>query len=159
MRYSCAFYYFVFFKQKTAYEMRISDWSSDVCSSDLRTGEILDKLPYYGELLAQDIPPGTQLASDPPEKRFGKITNPTVHIGLRQLEKLVNAIIAVHGRTDQIVVELARELKLNEKDKEEHNRRNRRDNAAAAAGQKQMIAEGIAAHAGKRTRRRRWGET
>src|SRR3546814_8726951 len=30
--YSCVFF---FFKQKTAYEMRISDWSSDVCSSDL----------------------------------------------------------------------------------------------------------------------------
>src|SRR3546814_19373317 len=29
------FYFFFFFKQKTAYEMRISDWSSDVCSSDL----------------------------------------------------------------------------------------------------------------------------
>src|SRR3546814_8885424 len=29
------FMYFFFFKQKTAYEMRISDWSSDVCSSDL----------------------------------------------------------------------------------------------------------------------------
>src|SRR3546814_5457455 len=29
-------YYVFFFKQKTAYEMRISDWSSDVCSSDLR---------------------------------------------------------------------------------------------------------------------------
>src|SRR3546814_1142529 len=28
-----------FFKQKTAYEMRISDWSSDVCSSDLELGE------------------------------------------------------------------------------------------------------------------------
>src|SRR3546814_1630848 len=28
-----------FFKQKTAYEMRISDWSSDVCSSDLGRGE------------------------------------------------------------------------------------------------------------------------
>src|SRR3546814_9315413 len=28
---------FFFFKQKTAYEMRISDWSSDVCSSDLLT--------------------------------------------------------------------------------------------------------------------------
>src|SRR3546814_5305599 len=27
--------YFFFFKQKTAYELRISDWSSDVCSSDL----------------------------------------------------------------------------------------------------------------------------
>src|SRR3546814_7152802 len=30
------FVVFFFFKQKTAYEMRISDWSSDVCSSDLR---------------------------------------------------------------------------------------------------------------------------
>src|SRR3546814_4574262 len=28
-------YYFFFFKQKTAYDLRISDWSSDVCSSDL----------------------------------------------------------------------------------------------------------------------------
>src|SRR3546814_12410472 len=29
---------FIVFRQKTAYEMRISDWSSDVCSSDLRVG-------------------------------------------------------------------------------------------------------------------------
>src|SRR3546814_4148386 len=29
-------FFFFFFKHKTAYEMRISDWSSDVCSSDLR---------------------------------------------------------------------------------------------------------------------------
>src|SRR3546814_4354936 len=33
---------FFFFKQKTAYEMRISDWSSDVCSSDLCPVERLD---------------------------------------------------------------------------------------------------------------------
>src|SRR3546814_6195314 len=34
--FSCRmFFCFFFFKQKTAYEMRISDWSSDVCSSDL----------------------------------------------------------------------------------------------------------------------------
>src|SRR3546814_2257442 len=31
----CQHFVFFFFKQKTAYEMRISDWSSDVCSSDL----------------------------------------------------------------------------------------------------------------------------
>src|SRR3546814_7882190 len=31
-------YLIFFFKQKTAYEMRISDWSSDVCSSDLDSG-------------------------------------------------------------------------------------------------------------------------
>src|SRR3546814_4208415 len=32
---TCLYFCFFFFKQKTAYEMRISDWSSDVCSSDL----------------------------------------------------------------------------------------------------------------------------
>src|SRR3546814_6980357 len=34
-----------FFKQKTAYEMRISDWSSDVCSSDLRALPFIVQLP------------------------------------------------------------------------------------------------------------------
>src|SRR3546814_10337888 len=34
---------FFFFKQKTAYEMRISDWSSDVCSSDLKVVLKLDR--------------------------------------------------------------------------------------------------------------------
>src|SRR3546814_5067620 len=38
---------FFFFKQKTAYEMRISDWSSDVCSSDL-VGWIYRRLPQNG---------------------------------------------------------------------------------------------------------------
>src|SRR3546814_17065548 len=33
---------FFFFKQKTAYELRISDWSSDVCSSDLRVRAVLE---------------------------------------------------------------------------------------------------------------------
>src|SRR3546814_6396546 len=42
-------WYFFFFKQKTAYEMRISDWSSDVCSSDLqRILEILARAADRG---------------------------------------------------------------------------------------------------------------
>src|SRR3546814_8612195 len=41
------FLFFFFFKQKTAYEMRISDWSSDVCSSDLTFSAI-----YIAPLLA-----------------------------------------------------------------------------------------------------------
>src|SRR3546814_14500575 len=36
----CLFLSFFFFKQKTAYEMRISDWSSDVCSSDLKLAHL-----------------------------------------------------------------------------------------------------------------------
>lgn len=90
--------------------------------SDFRTGEVLDFLPYYGELLSREIPPGTLDANDDDETRWGKITNPTVHIGLNQLRRLLNAIIRVHGRPDQIVVELARELKLSEKDKAKYNK-------------------------------------
>src|SRR3546814_4772154 len=37
--------FFFFFKQKTAYEMRISDWSSDVCSSDLNSNSALQLSP------------------------------------------------------------------------------------------------------------------
>src|SRR3546814_5128980 len=36
------YFYVFFFKQKTAYEMRISDWSSDVCSSDLTRGAVAE---------------------------------------------------------------------------------------------------------------------
>src|SRR3546814_3915463 len=39
------FLVFFFFKQKTAYELRISDWSSDVCSSDLKT--LVSKKPTW----------------------------------------------------------------------------------------------------------------
>src|SRR3546814_14695131 len=41
---------FFFFKQKTAYEMRISDWSSDVCSSDL-----IEIVPELGRRAAEDL--------------------------------------------------------------------------------------------------------
>src|SRR3546814_19853024 len=39
-----SFTLFFFFKQKTAYEMRISDWSSDVCSSDLVVQQVDDEV-------------------------------------------------------------------------------------------------------------------
>src|SRR3546814_9538119 len=45
-------FFFFFFKQKTAYEMRISDWSSDVCSSDLvarRHAHAVDRIDELGE--------------------------------------------------------------------------------------------------------------
>src|SRR3546814_9375372 len=47
--------FFFFFKQKTAYEMRISDWSSDVCSSDLifvgHPAERIAEVPTFYELV------------------------------------------------------------------------------------------------------------
>src|SRR3546814_9300436 len=50
----CCRFLFFFFKEKTAYELRISDWSSDVCSSDLRQlltpGEVM-QLPPDDEIV------------------------------------------------------------------------------------------------------------
>src|SRR3546814_7516670 len=47
---------FLLFKQKTAYELRISDWSSDVCSSDLfAVGLRREAMPLALQLAAQDL--------------------------------------------------------------------------------------------------------
>lgn len=110
--------------------------------SDDRTGEILQHLPYYGALLARDIPPGSQNPDDPEEIRFGKITNPTVHIGLRQLQKLINAILLRHGRPDEIVVELARDLTQSEDEKKKHQTRIKRDTEDAIRRGKILEEEG-----------------
>src|SRR3546814_7507629 len=48
--------FFFFFKQKTAYEMRISDWSSDVCSSDLPRVQRHADLPAANWTVNGDIP-------------------------------------------------------------------------------------------------------
>src|SRR3546814_9136600 len=45
---------FFFFKQKTAYEMRISDWSSDVCSSDLLGLKQCDQLRLHEREVVRD---------------------------------------------------------------------------------------------------------
>src|SRR3546814_3477000 len=56
-----------FFKQKTAYEMRISDWSSDVCSSDLVDPELYRTLLYVTH-----IAPSFSLRGRSEERRVGK---------------------------------------------------------------------------------------
>ena len=82
--------------------------------SDQRTGEILDELPYYGYWLEGSVVPGTGDPEDDDATRYGRIANPTVHIGMGQLRRVVNAVIDRWGQPDQIVVELARELKASQ---------------------------------------------
>src|SRR3546814_11166525 len=72
-----------FFKQKTAYERRISDWSSDVCSSDLGTewfedvlqserfrDSLLRNLAFSAIILAIEVPLGIVIALSMPRKGF-----------------------------------------------------------------------------------------
>src|SRR3546814_3445635 len=64
---SAARFIFFLFKQKTAYDMRISDWSSDVCSSDL---DIVDLAGRIGRPREIDDEIGDLLRSE--ERRVGK---------------------------------------------------------------------------------------
>lgn len=75
------------------------------------TGEILPELPYYGEYLQRHVGFGSGELKDPPEKRFGRIANPTVHIGLNQVRVVVNALIRRYGHPSEVIVEVARDLK------------------------------------------------
>lgn len=107
--------------------------------SDFRTGEIMDRLPYYGEILGPHIVPGTGDPADDIEKRLGKLTNPTVHIGLNQLRRLVNAIIETYGHPDEVIVELARDLKSSDDQKAEIQRRQAKDEMEAIARGQKLI--------------------
>jgi len=87
--------------------------------SDKRDGEVFDRLPYYNEIaeLKRHLGHGTGDPNDPRDLRFGRIANPTVHIGLNQLRRVVNALSDRFGRPDQIVLELSRELKQSRQQK------------------------------------------
>ncbi|MCT8972921.1 type II CRISPR RNA-guided endonuclease Cas9 [Microbaculum marinisediminis] len=117
--------------------------------SDLRPGEKAARLPYYGEALVRhviskpDAPEGSQ-------EGIGRVPNPTVHIGLNQLRKLVNALIAVHGPPAEIVVELARELKLNKKRRDDIQRENRENEKANDRRRAELEALGYADTHGNR---------
>ena len=74
------------------------------------TGELAE-LPYYGEVLPESCVKRKTPNQNREEAEFGKIGNPTVHIALNQVRRVLNAIIARHGKPAEIVLELSRDLK------------------------------------------------
>ena len=128
--------------------------------SDFRDGQIFDQLPYYGEALERHVAFGSNALKDQenPEKFFGKIANPTVHVAMNQLRKLVNAVIQHYGHPAEIVVEVARDLKNSKKkrdeikaDQKKHQDRNDRYRA-------EFLAMGLADNGENRLRMRLWEE-
>src|SRR5690606_25167131 len=101
------------------------------------------KLPAYQEVLGRRIPPGTGEPDDPYDVQKGRLTNPTVHIGLNQLKRVVNALIARPGKPEQSAVELARALKLNEEQKAAVNREIVRNTRAAEARSEKLREIGV----------------
>ncbi|MFM1977007.1 MAG: hypothetical protein RL145_1853 [Pseudomonadota bacterium] len=124
--------------------------------SDFRTGEVMDQLPYYGHVLERHIIDADPLLREavavfkrdieanrgnsrakPHARKFkgaaleeaetGRIPNPTVHIGLNQVRRVVNAVIAQFGPPDEIVLELSRELKMSEEQKKKADQTNKKN--------------------------------
>jgi len=93
--------------------------SHSALSHSESTGEIMRALPYYGEALQRHVGFGSGRVEDSPEMRYGRIANPTVHIGLNQVRQVVNAIIGRYGNPAEIVIEVARDLKLGQEKKAE----------------------------------------
>ena len=94
--------------------------------SNFRNPEAHESLPYYGEVLTRDAV-GADRNKDPEidgePARYGRIANPAVHIGLGQLRRVVNQLIDLYGKPEKIVVELARDLKMNSKQKRNQQKR------------------------------------
>jgi CRISPR-associated endonuclease Csn1 len=117
--------------------------------SDERDGEMFSTLPYYAQVLQRHVMPGS---NDPKDRdlavRYGRIANPTVHIGLNQLRRVTNSLMQMAqrhdwtatGHPDQIVVELARELKQSKDQKDRTQKRNRENREANERRSKDFAA-------------------
>lgn len=68
-------------------------------------------LEYYGKVLPNSVVDPQLENPKNDEEIYGKIANPTVHAALNQLRKLINELIKLYGKPEQIVIELARDLK------------------------------------------------
>lgn len=126
--------------------------------SDERPGEVLARLPYYGEVLAQRLGTGSADPRDAgePERFFGRAPNPTVHVALNELRRVVNAVVARHGAPAEIAVEVLRDLALSAEGRREVSKRqgdHRRENERRAEELRRL---GVAANGRNLARFRLW---
>lgn len=108
--------------------------------SDERDGVIELPLPYYGRVLERHVLFATGDPGHEDQRRYGRFPNPTAHIALNQLRRVVNRLIDAYGEPTQIIIELARELKMSREQKDELAKKNR-DNRAVRDRHRVILAE------------------
>lgn len=119
--------------QGLRYDQAIQEAYPDLHHSNLnKTDGSWDKLPYYAQELQEHCTGGHGDTNNAKNQYFnkhikdiqtwGRIANPTVHIGLIQLQAVINDIIRIHGKPNFATVEFARDLKNTKKQKENYNK-------------------------------------
>ena len=86
-----------------------------------------DRLDYYGKALAGHVMGASGEPEDRDEARYGSISNPSVHISLNQIRQVVNEIIRLHGKPEEIVLEIGRDLPMGVDGKRELQRLQKRN--------------------------------
>ena len=124
----------------------------------------MTELPRYNELpaLQRMIGTGTGDPDDPPDTRFGRISNPTVHVALGQFRRVMNALISRYGTPAQVAIETTRDMaksarELNEIERDIRKNTKRNDDWRTELEEAGLIAPG--ARVGDRfLRMRLWEE-
>ena len=117
--------------------------------SDFQAEEGVDTLPPYNRLpvLQRMIGNGTGDPNDPDLLRYGRITNPTVHIALGQFRRVMNTLIAEYGKPAQVVIEATRDMaksadELNKIDSDIRKHTQRNDRWRAELQEAGLLTEG-----------------
>lgn len=130
-------------KRPLTYDEAVKAIDPELHHSDLRADGTAARLPYYGEALVRHVVSKPD-APERSQERIGRVPNPTVHIALNQLRKIVNALIDEHGPPTEIVIELARELKLNAERKKQIQTENRENEKKNEERRARLAAVGVA---------------
>jgi CRISPR-associated endonuclease Csn1 len=125
--------------------------------SQLQSGELFQRLPYYGEILRGYTAPADK-AKDIGERRYGKIANPSVHVGLNQLRQLVNALIKRFGHPHEIVIELTREFGASGEKRREISKAQAENQARNEGYDAELNRLGVRANRENRLKLQLWGE-
>lgn len=101
--------------------------------------EHFQTLPYYGKVLKNHVAFVKSAAQKRPdtlslEQKYGKVANPTIHIILNEIGKLINDLISHHGHApEQIIMRLARDLPPSARGKREEEARRKRNQIQSEA--------------------------
>jgi CRISPR-associated endonuclease Csn1 len=127
------------------YSEAVAECSDYAHHSDFRPEQAHDSLPYYGAVLARQVIGGDATKPKNDEvAHYGRIANPTVHIGLGQMRRVMNRLIEAYGKPDEIVIELARDLKMNAEEKAAERKKIRENEEANRRREEQIRSAGYA---------------